>query len=229
MKKNKLLFLALFFVMFFPFRVDAASICTGKKLSDLRAKAYKAELVPEQKFDQNHNSYFEVTVHNVDKDILVIYEGSVYEVDSTGTVKLDSIFNGGITYEVGLYGGYDTDCAEEYLYTKKIELPKYNVYSEREECIDYEEFALCNKWYAGDIPDEKYFIDQLELYKESLMVKEEPKPKEKDKNIFEQFIDFYLENKNITIPVTIVIVIILIVIVVRNIIRRRKRIKLKFD
>ena len=35
--------------------------------------------------------------------------------------------------------------------SKRLTLPTYNIYSEREECIEYEEFKYCNQWYKGKI------------------------------------------------------------------------------
>lgn len=228
MKKNNLfLLLVLFVLILIPGKVDAAKICTGKKLSDLKAKAYAAQPTYEFIKDKNEN-YFKVTVFNVDKDILVQSGGSIYEPDKKNQVIIETYFEGGETYEIKFYGGYETDCVEEYVYSKKLQLPKYNPYSEREECIEYEEFPLCNKWYSGDIESDEYFLEQLELYKKSITPSKEPVKEEVEKNIFEKIVDFYMENIAITGPISVIVILVVIIVVVRKIIRRRKRIKLDY-
>lgn len=206
--------------------VEAAHLCTGSKINDLKIKAYNSQIVKEQKFDENHISYWEITIYNVDKDILVIHNGATYEPDKDGTIKLDTRFNGGIYYEINFYGGYETDCVEEFVYKKSELLPVYNYYSERDECIEYEEFPLCNKWYKGTIESEEDFLQQLEEYKESLKPKEEPKNDVDNRNIFEKFIDFYLENKTYTVPITCVLGVLLVAYTIRSLIRRKNRVKL---
>ena len=178
MKKNLLLIVTTFIVVFgFVTNVDA--YCTSKRHSDLQTIAFKSVVSYELKFDENHNHYFQLKVSNVNKDILVVFNGTTYEpVD--GVVNIQTRLSGGKTYEVYLMGGYETQCIEEYLYTKKITVPTYNVYSERDECIEYEEFPLCNKWYSGYIVNEDDFLNQLNEYiislnkeeKENLPVKE---------------------------------------------------------
>lgn len=225
MKKNKVLIIAIFLLIFcFTTKVDA--LCSTKRYNNLKMIAYKAEPSYELKFDSNHRHYFEVTVNNVDKDILVNYNGAMYEpVD--GVVKIGSKLSGGTSYEIKLYGGYNTHCIEEYLYTKKITIPKYNPYSEKDECIEYEEFPLCNKWYSGSIANEEEFMNQLNAYIISLRTDEKEEVPVKEKGLFEKIIDFYVNNLIITLPITILIVLFIVYKIVVKIIRRKRRIKLE--
>ena len=224
--KNKLLWLLLVLVIVLPISVNG--LCTSKKQSNLKSIAYKTELSYELKFDSEHNYYFEVSVTNMNKDVILIYNGVVYESKGEDDViVIDNKLEGGATYEFNLYGGYDTACVEEYLYTKKLSIPKYNVYSERDECIEYEEFYLCNKWYPGTIGNDEFFESELNNYIESLNAKEEEEKEEViEKGLFEKIIDFYIDNIIITLPLTILIVGVVIFMVVRNSIRRKNRIKL---
>lgn len=223
MKKKILLIVSILFVFALSIKVNA--LCTSKRYSNLKMIAYKAEVSYELKFDENHNSYFLLTVNNVDDKILVMFNGAVYEPQN-GVVNIATRLPGGQTYEVKLYGGYDTDCVEEYLYTKNITVPKYNKYSERDECIEYEEFYLCNKWYAGEITNEESFENELDTYIKSLNTNEKEEKPVKTKNIFEKVIDFYKDNIIFTLPITIIIVGFIGYKVVVKIIRRRKRVKL---
>lgn len=230
MKKSRLIILIFVMLLVLPLNVDAAGLCTSKKLSDLKMKAYNSELVYELKFDDYHNSYFLVTIYNVDKDVLLIFNSSIYLPDSNGKIAIETALQGGNNYEFKMYGGYDTDCVEEFLYKKTIKIPKYNVYSEREECIEYEEFPLCNKWYSGEISGDEFFLKQLNAYIDSLK-KTEPEKKEEivEKNIFEKIIDFYVKYIVICLPITIIIVGVVVFFIVRRLIRRKNRVKIKFE
>ena len=224
MKKNILL-LIVAFIFTFCFVTEVDAYCSTKKHNALKALAYKAELNYELKFDENHNHYFDITVNNVDKDLLIFFNGTIYE-PKDGTVYLSTRLTGGLTYEIKLYGGYDTSCVEEYLYTKKITVPTYNKYSERDECIEYEEFQLCNKWYSGYISGEDEFLERLNDYILTLEKTEKEEVPVKEKNTFEKIIDFYVEHLIITLPITIIIVLLIVYKVVVKIIRRKRRIKL---
>ena len=225
MKREKIIISIIVFISVFLIGIKVEALCTSKKFSNLKMTAYKTEVSYELKFDNNHNAYFELTVNNVDSSLLVKFNGQLYKPEN-GTVKIPSRVSGGITYEIKLYGGYDTGCKEEYLYTKKITLPKYNKYSEREECIEYEEFVMCNKWYAKEIVNDEAFEEELNKYKASLTEEEKEEKKEESKNIFEKIIEFYTDNKIITIPITIIIVGFILYKVVISIIRRKNRVKL---
>ncbi len=228
MKKNKLLIFVSLLLFFMSTKVDA--LCTSKELSKLKVEAFEANIVYDLKFDKNHNSYFNINIYNVSKNVMVIFNSNTYLPDSNGQIKLETALQGGDTYEFKFYGGYDTKCAEEFIYLKRVNIPKYNSYSENEQCIEYEEFPLCNKWYQGDIPNIEFFNSKLEAYIASLK-KEEP-PKEEiviEKSIMDKIIDFYVDHIIICLPITIIICLGLIVFVVRKISRRRKRIKLEFD
>ena len=218
------LILTILFMLCLTIKTDA--LCTTKKYSDLKMTAYKSTVSYDLKFDEYHNYYFLLTVNNVEENIFVKFDGHIYEPDKNGVVELPEKVYGGETYEVYLYAGYDTACAEEYLYTKRITVPKYNVYSERDECIEYEEFYLCNKWYAGKIINEEDFLNRLDSYIQSLKKKSTDIPKTNNKGIIQQIIDFYTDNKIITIPITVLIILFVLYKVVIRIIRRRNRIKL---
>lgn len=222
-KKSLLVIILLVLVFGVTIKVDA--LCTSRKFSNLKMIAYKAEVSYELRFDNNHNYYYVLTVNNVDPNILVMFNGEIYET-TTGTIEIPAIVTGGTTYDVKLYGGYETDCVEEYLYTKKISLPKYNRYSERDECIEYEEFYMCNKWYAGEIANDEVFEEELNKYKSSLVEKEPEEKEETKKNIIEKIIDFYTNNLIITLPITIAIGLFVIYRVIVILIRRKNRVKL---
>lgn len=227
MKKNKIFLFLSFLLLLLPSHVNGADICSSSKYNKLKREAFNAELKYDLKFDEAHKSYFIVTVYNVSNNLMIRYNGSILTPDSENKIVIPTFFDGGTTYEIKFYGGYKTACIEEYIYSKKIAIPKYNVYSERDECIEYEEFKLCNKFYPGEIQNDTEFEEKLEEYKKSI-AKKKPVELEREKNIFEKIIEFYMDNIIITGPITVVLAVGLIVYIINRLIRRKKRIKLDF-
>ena len=227
MKKFKYLILIIF-LMIIPTFVNASNICTSSKYNKLKALAYKTDVTYELKFDEKHNAYFEVIVLNMSEDLILQYNSVIYEANDSGRITLESRFVGGETYELRFYGGYNNSCVEQYVYSKKVKIPNYNIYSERDECIEYEEFPLCNKYYSGRINSEEDFLDALDLYKKSLE-KEVVDLNEDNRTIFEKLIDYYIENIIITLPITIIIVLVVGYIIVKKIILRKKRVKVNIE
>ena len=223
-------FLIVLLLQTFPYeKVDAArELCTSDVLSEMRAKAYKTTFSYELKFDSENVAYFEISYANLSEGIEIRYGENVYSYDEknpTGTIKT-SFPNTGETYDIGLYAEYGYPCVGELLYTKKVTLPKYNKYSELEDCIEYEEFPLCNKWYKGEIENEDYFYEKLNEYIDSLKEIVEEKQIKKKETLIQKILRLYVENLIITLPMTILIFIFILFKVIKNIIRKRNRIKI---
>ena len=190
-------------------KAEAARIaCTKSYYNQLKSKAYQVTVNYDlHTSDDDDYYYFTITVSNIEPGVVVNFAGlSIKHSDEEDIHEIHYELLGGKTYEIEMYGDEGYPCVGELLYTKKITIPKYNVYSRRPECIEYEEFPLCNKWYQKDIGTVYDFLEALEIYKKSLE-KEEPQELEEDnRNIIEKIIDFYKENKIITIPITIVVI-----------------------
>lgn len=229
-KKNRLfrvviMLFALFFT--FPIKSYASNLCTENKALNLKREASKINVSWELKFDEQNHYYFEVTVANMGDSLLLKYGDNIYDgAEVKGPFVIKKMFEGGKTYELNFYGGYNTSCVEEYIYTKKIKIPKYNIYSELEECIEYEEFPLCHRYYEGDIDSIDYFNTKLDEYKEYLESQKKPKEEVVSKSIIEKIIDFYLTNIYITLPITIIVVLAILVLILRKIIISRRRTKI---
>ena len=230
MKKNKIILVISILLFICSMKiVNAANICNSTKYNRYKAKAYEIKISYELKFDKNNSAYFELQADNVSSDLIIIYDGNEYFPDRNNHIDFINAFEDGKTYEIKIYGGRDTPCVEEYLYTKRVDLPKYNKYSERDECIEYEEFPLCNRWYKGEIESDEFFENQLEEYKKSLEKKVEPKKVEKEeKSFFGKIIDFYKNYIIITLPITLIAVGGIGYVVFRIIKRRKNRVKIDF-
>lgn len=208
---------------------DIREICSTYEQSKLERKAQKVEFTYTLKFNADNKPYFEVMYLNLQAGLEIRYGENTYVFDddkSSGIIQ-NSFANNGETYEFKIYAAYGYPCVGELLHTEKVKLPKYNIYSEYDECITYEEFPMCRKWYDGEIKNEAHFYEELEKYKKSLEKPEEKPPVvEEEKNLFEKFIEFYLNNLIITVPVTVIIVIAVVVLVIRSVIRRKNRVKI---
>jgi hypothetical protein len=148
--------------MFIP-QVNAANICDKTKYNDLRRKASKAKIEWEFKKDKDNTHYFIVTIDDVDEELIVINNNLVYE-PKDGKITILDYFSGGKTHTIKFYGGYETSCVEEFVLSKNIKIPKYNTYSEMDECKDNKDFPLCAEWYDKEIKDEEDFYNQLKQY-----------------------------------------------------------------
>lgn len=205
--KRKLLGIILIAIVFCVApKVNAARYaCTKSYYSQLKSKAYQVTINYEFHNPENEHYYFTLALSNLQPGVVAEFGGTLIKYSEDMDIyQLTFALEGGKTYEVKLYADEGYPCVGELLYTKKITLPKYNVYSERDECIEYEDFPLCNKWYQKDINSLAEFTEALNLYKESL---KEPEPVDLDtdnRNIFEKAADFYKDHIIITGPLTAV-------------------------
>lgn len=165
MKKNFLIAFALTLLLF-PIGAHA-ELCTKDYYNTLKEKASKVNVEWNLVEDDDKRS-IEVVISNMDKDLMLIYADSVYEYNDGNDIVLVNGISGGKEYQFKFYGAYYTPCTEEYVYTKNILIPKYNIYSELEECKEYSKWELCDKWYQGEIKDKGDFYEKLNEYKEKI-------------------------------------------------------------
>lgn len=222
--------IAILFCFFVVVSVNdvSASGCTNKELNTLKQLAsnikFSYELYDDT-YNEEHTYYFNVLAANFSKEFYFVdMDGrdfrymSNLEVDGTRTLR---VVDEGILYTLEVYTSNETSCPNTKIVTKKIEIPYYNDYSQREECEGIEEFSLCQKYYGGYIESEDYFLKQIEKYKNGEI--EEPKERQ---NIMDIIIEFVLNNLIIIIPV-IVILIFIVVLIVIKVRKNKKRVKIK--
>ncbi len=168
MGKKIIIFALMLFIICGVDYVSAANICTKEKYNDLKEKASKIEMKWNLEFDEKNDYYFSVNAYNVDKDLMLILNNNVYEPNDDGIIILSTPFDGGKKYEFKFYGAYYHPCVEEYVYSRFLEIPKYNIYSKMDECSEYSEWELCDEWYQGSIEDVEDFYNKLNTYKEQI-------------------------------------------------------------
>ena len=214
MKKNiKILFILVAFICAFAIKnVYAEGLCTNSKYDDLKSKANKIKASWELNFDNEKQPYFTVKLENVDENLILTFNNHNYIPDD-GVINVEEYLMGGGIYDFKIYGGYQTDCVEEYVYTKKVRIPKYNRYSEMKECKEYPEWELCDKWYSGEIESEEDFRNQLNTYLNS--GKKEETKKEDNKS----------DNSYIAIIIVVVIILTVCFILYSKYQKGRKKVK----
>lgn len=206
--------------------VNAA--CSTKELNRLKQKASNIKFnyeLADSTYNEIHVYYFNVYATNFSKEFYFLDLDNqdfryMPNLEVEGSRKLRAVKEG-TEYKISIYTSNETSCPNTKISTKRIKIPYYNDYSQREECKGIEEFSLCQKYYGGYIESEEYFKAQVEKYKNGDI--EEPKEKE---GIFQLILAFLTNNLLIVIPCVLVLVIV-IVLVIRNIRKSKKRTKIK--
>ena len=153
--------------------VYALNECTSSEQARLRELAnninftYEYELL---EFDTEgidggspQDAYFKITAHNLTDELIV----SVKDSDDLKFTKTNETLS-------GFYNGTDVNiefkaytknmCSGKTILTKTIKLPKFNLYSLRDECKEYKDFKYCSEYGNYNITDET-FLSELEKYK----------------------------------------------------------------
>lgn len=214
-------------------KVEAKETCTIQEKNNLIQLAYNVkfdyELI-DDKGEIGSNKLFALTISNLfdgikieDKAIIYRYEE---DRETPGIVEMNEYYESGKTYTFSIYGDDNSACQDVFLLKKTITIPKYNHYSEREECVGIEEFKLCQRWYAGSFTEEE-FKSQVQKYKDALNTQPEKTQKEEKENIITHLLRLYVNNLIISISLTIILLLIILIIIIK-IIRNRKKVKIKF-
>ncbi len=226
---KKKLFIFILLLILIPLKIDAARIpCTKKNLNKLKSQAYSVKLSYELVNNKESGNYVRVNVSDIPDGLEVRYGGISYYYDEEKPIQeVISHTYGGETYSFDIYvePNQHVACVGEKLITKSITVPKYNPFSEREECIEYEEFPLCNKWYKGKIEDDLYFNEELDKYIKSLKKPEPVDPAEKI-GFYDKVVEFVQDHIVLISVVIALIVIGIIYLIVRAIIRKKNRVRI---
>lgn len=210
-----------------------AKTCTTQEKNNLIQLAYNVKFDYELSEDRSSTQglrFYKITISNLTPEIYVKYNGFDYIYDKTstnpGVETLVNLFETNQTYSFKLYSSNSTNCKDQYLISRTVRTPAYNVYSELAECNKYPEFKLCDKNYSGKITDDQFKME-LEKYKEDLAQPEKKEEQKKTKTLIETIISVYIDNLKVTIPLTIILLGIIIIIIYKLIkVKRRPRIDL---
>ena len=242
MNKKRVFLLLLVFILPFMFVINAKAeeyesiekyICSESNKYKLINKVSKVKLsyefiseLTKEEIDSGYGPYFKVKVANMPEDVTLKMDAYTYTLKKDGDyfeLKQRYSYYGG-KVDLPFYGGSNTPCFNQYISTKSIKLPKYNVYSEKEECIEYEEFPMCNKFYENEIESDKVFYEKLEEYKKNIGG---GKQKRQNVNVIDQIFSFIEDNQVLCAAIGLVLIVLIIIFIVRKIRRRMKRTKIK--
>lgn len=227
MKKNILWKVVTILICFFIIDNVQADTCSTKELNNLKQLASNIKISYEL-YDDTYNSehvyYFNVLIANLNEKIYIrAYNGSTEEYNGSSEVKFN-LLREGRSYSFYIYASSKSPCKDILLLTKKVNIPYYNDYSQKEECGNFPDFELCQKYYGGIIESDDHFYKQLEQYKKSLTEKTDNIIEKT--NIFQFVVGFYVENLIITLPTTLLILTIIVFLVIK-IIKNKRKIKIK--
>ena len=233
-KKVMIRYLFVFTVILFIFTCTKVNAeCSNIEKNNLLQLSHNVKFTYEINEDEKvkNKKKFNVIISNLLDGIYLFYEPYVYEYikDSItpGVEKMDDTFNDNNTYEVKVYGN-TKNCKDVYLETKTIDIPKYNIYSEKEECKGIEDFKLCNMWYEGEIQSDSYFRKEVTKYKSSLEKNEEATKTTAKDNLLSKIKKIYEKNIFISLFITLFLVASIVVFIIISVIKRKKRVKIKF-
>lgn len=210
--------------LLFSFNVKA--LCDNNELLRLKQLAEKVEFTYQPKLENisdadgdTTNVTFDITANNLNQDLKVLIIEDYYldkyqefKYQANGHYTLNGFANNDhITVTFKAY--VDNDCSGQTVYTKKINLPYYNLFINRSECKQYPDFKYCQE-YLDSYISESTFTNALTEYLNS--------PQEDNKSDHPKK-DY---SKLLIIAIATLAVIIIIIVIVVKIKKNYKKNKL---
>jgi hypothetical protein len=170
----------------FPNFVEA-EMCDAnylKNLNELADNVYVSYEYVDNKFDLYHDlngnfkmpdevvsdRYF-VNVDLISDDLYLVLAGKKYYYEAWSDKGIFLVVGSG-KLELDIHS---SKCWDKKIKTIRLDLPKFNVYSYRDECkiVADKELEVCDPWYQGNITDESFLevIDEYLPKEKSAMVK----------------------------------------------------------
>lgn len=233
-KKNIILILVV--TIIFLYKIDVyAKTCTTSEEKTLIKEALQIDVSYElslwdNPYEADDSYHYNIRVLNLGPNLYVEINNVPYDYRyvKNGELFIENAYtNGGYSVTIEVYG--NSKCKDKLLRSIKLKLPYYNAYSEREECANYTSYNICKRNANTSEITEEEFLKQIEKIKEKAKNQNTSlQEEEKEKNIFQKIITFYLENKKATIPVTIFVILVIIAIPIIIIRKNKKKIKIDF-
>ena len=198
--------LLLVFLAFLPTLVKAD--CSNEEL--IRLQRLTNNISTSYRYNEDENT-FTVTFSNISPELMLVDMDNNKDYYREGELNIYNVKSGNYTYYVY---AYDNVCYENELGIKNINLPYFNKYYNNEECQEIKNYKYCSKWILNDISYDTWHSNVMK-YKKSLEKEKEEKKQAEHKKTFldvikELFIDLYVSNYYIFLPITIVALCIII-------------------
>lgn len=144
-------------ILLFLFVTPAfAAECTSDEIESLEALAEKIEISHEFKGKREGNYLFYLTAHNVSNKFYLEMPNGL-DIYPTNTSEFLGSFYNDNKFEVVVHASDKTVCKDQLLLSIEVDLPKFNKYSEREECVDNKELNVCKEWAdTSEITEERF-------------------------------------------------------------------------
>jgi hypothetical protein len=133
-------------------------LCTIKEKDILRKSVLNFSYALE-KYKEDNQIYYQVTIYNLNKDVVVDYDKNVYTVDNN---VINHIVPG-TKVSLKIYANPSGICEGYIITTKVITIPYYNKYKDNSLCVGNEEYFLCKENTNTSI-SEKEFEKQINQY-----------------------------------------------------------------
>lgn len=188
-----------------------------KKKSEANNINIEYELVKNKDGSSNVSGLFDIKITGLTENLIIKEETTqktyFSKPNNGGTILIENVEGGNLVFKINY-----KKCANKLLRTIKVNLPKYNVYSLRDECenINEEELEICGKWYQGELNDEIFNEKIKEYQKEQEELRKQEENKTMFEKIIEKAIDYLLEYYIYVISAIVVIVIITLTITLRR-------------
>lgn len=196
-----------------------AGICDEDNLDILKEHASKVSITYEMDNDYVNNNgekekgMYKIIVKGLEEYTSVrIKELNVnepYTEENKGDITLSNIESG--VKKISIY----FDRCNELLITKTLNIPIYNKYSQREECIGITDLDVCKEDYRYQL-NESTFQKKIKEYNETKKLEEQEKKENKTSLFFNNIIKFLKDYYLYIICAIVVVVSITIYIVVRK-------------
>lgn len=240
MRKVKLFIFLVFSFLVFIEKFDAAE-CSYKEEIELSKKAslvsanYTYEYVYDQNKLNNKNVKYIINIYNISDGLRIMVRNSLNN-DNLYSFNNSNILNNTVTFETfnsdenttyNIVVLSDTSNCSGSLRTITLVTPKYNEFSQKEECKENPDFKLCSTFYSYSITNSK-FESEYKKYIDKKKIKEENKPsieeKTKEKNLKEKIIEFFNNYKTTILMSLGVILIIGILIIIKKVIDKKRKV-----
>lgn len=227
MNKKIIGYMTMFLFIFMIGIINVNAACKTSEKNALKKEAYKLEFDYDVE-DGTINPYrfynFTLKALNTSKNLYITNdsgENFFWREENESAAAPMGLYLNGSKIKLNVYSSSATKCPDTLLYTKTIQFPYYNDYSQREECKGLETYELCQRWFDNSsIDTEEKFLQALEDYKAGKLKNSTKESDKKDFNLIKLLDD----NKIIVITVLAVVTVLLTAIKIN---KSKKSLKVK--
>lgn len=207
--------IALFCVILLGFssNVYAEGYCSVEDINRVKNDIKNIKIEYEYRTDTAMKGLFDIIITGVTDDVVIKEnsKGWVHTSDSivNGEIRLEAVSGSDFKFDI-----YYERCNNMLVDTINVNVPKYNYYSEFDECdgLDIKEVKVCDPWYQEELTDET-FMDAIKKYNDS------QKQEEKEENLHDNIkliLDFIKNNYIYMIGALVIIGVIVSVIIIKR-------------